>query len=184
MQAWMEALVHQHDATLNTFTEREAFIELWRDSPFGLFWFDRYAFPRMKKRVDYLYAKLSTLDVATSEDFIARCRAGAVSDEDFQRLAPIIALQWVIQAENTADNEQHMIDAQAAEDKAKLELERREKEYKQARGKAVYYQYCLAIGIPLPDEDEDEDEFDPFPDQPHPPMSSVDWEGGLLSSLL
>lgn len=148
----------------------------------------------MKKWVNYLLQKLKTLNIVTPEKFIESYRAGEVSEESFQRLAPVVALQWVIQAEHYADDVQYKLDAQAAEDKANLEFERTDKENQQyqkkknreALEKLAHVQHCIANVIPLPDEDEDEDEvgFDPFPDQPHPPLSSVDRDGALLWSLL
>jgi hypothetical protein len=41
------------------------------------------------------------------------------------------------------------------------------------------------LGLPVEEEENSEDEFDPFPDDPHPGMQSVDWKGeGIVASLL
>lgn len=89
LQAWLESLTYQPGGSDAVFTERKAFIRLWKDSPFDPFYINRYHVPKMQKRLKWLAQRLENRQHLSEEELAAQLKAGTATRET--------ALLWVLQ---------------------------------------------------------------------------------------
>jgi hypothetical protein len=111
--------------------------------------------------------------------FTEAVRNGEVTEEVFEKYGAAMTLQWLAGLKGKAAKKQELIDAGHDVKQAVLEEQRA----KAALEAAIDIQDRLASGLWVGDE-EMPDNYDPFPDDEHPSLSTVDWEGFLVASLL
>ena len=93
-QAWLEALTYQSASSDAVFTERETFIQLWKDSPFDLYLFRNYDVAKMKKRIAWLAQRVEDRGSLVQAELAAQIKTGTATRE--------MVLLWVLQQEKAA----------------------------------------------------------------------------------
>jgi hypothetical protein len=141
--------------------------------------------------MDALLDKLGTKkdNLPKLPNFIRAVQRGEVEDDIFEKFGPALALRWVLAMDKKARRKQKEIyeDNELNESELELYQDNRDAEVAIARAQdAVARAAAIKNGeeLDFPVDEEMEDEFDPFPDEPHNGMSTVDWGEGLVASLL
>ena len=121
---WLEELVFRQSAAQNDFTEREAFIHLWRTGPFDLYYFNQRDRDKMTGRVNHLVDQLRAIEamddeikedipdteyVSTLENFAEAIHSS--SNTVFEKYGVTLAYQWVMGRETEAEIKQEGINA-------------------------------------------------------------------------
>lgn len=119
-------------------------------------------------------------NVPEPANFIQTVRKGELTEDLFEKFGAALTLQWLTGLTGIAHEKQEQIDVDNDINQADLEMQRASAAVENARAIQVH----IASGLSVEDE-EMADEFDPFPDDVHPGLSTVDWDDDhLVASLL
>ena len=125
IQAWIESLVDHREWSEGAFQAREVFLDYWQGCRLDLINFRSVDVEKMKK----ITKELKTMPIEDSltespKTFIEDCRSGRISDEQFEKYGPMLAIRWLHEYQQDAEYEQAHIDATfEAEAEAEAEAE-------------------------------------------------------------
>jgi hypothetical protein len=137
----------------------------------------------MLKKVTALMYKLDTVKLPRPKNFINAVREKKISEAMFEQNGAAMALQWVLDYESSARQKQKDVDEEEELNQLDLDRIKARKDKTQAMNRLAYVQACKASGVTVDETPDDDVAFDPFPDEVHPPMSSIDWDEGIVASI-
>ncbi|KAI4712586.1 hypothetical protein J4E89_002854 [Alternaria sp. Ai002NY15] len=179
LRAWIESLVFKYDPLQNNFTQREAFVALWQNSPFDFHFFSPRRSKTVNKLVNILKAQAGFLpNMPKPDDFMRAVRQGHLNEDIFERFGAAMTLQWLIGLNERSEKRQQKVDDKEELAQANLDL-KRTKELAGNFAAAQHFGFFSKDYQPA-------DDFDPFDDKDlmHPGMSKVDRDEKLLAALL
>jgi hypothetical protein len=201
--AWMETLRDD-----DKYTSRLEFLEIWADSSYDITWFNAGTMRKMWDKFVKIQADLPQLTDNASTEFLTNCLKGRMSENEFMRVGPQMALDYLLSKEKAANERKRreqmkreererkkvLRDSELEVLKAQL-IDEREAE-RAAHLMAKYHAVMAGEEVSSSEEepsdleftsDENYDEMEVDEEYPVPAevrLSQVDWDGELMQALL